>query len=276
LPVKVKSGTVGVAKLSMGLTLATPAIVLRAWPYGDADKVVCFLTESYGKLRGIAKGAKRSRKRFANSLEPCSVVTLRFQDRPNGALVFISSADLIFAFKTLDADLAKITLASYLVEITDGLVVERDSNVHIYQHLKTALMLLENGNACSLEFLTRYELKLLRLTGYEPALHGCKRCAAKCEQAAAWRWHFSLPEGGLFCSACAPSSRETLPIGGMALRMLAGLQREDAGYTVSEPLPDGLPAQVVREIRFLMQRLLQFHMEREIRSAAFLSKFVAL
>jgi len=46
----------------------TPAIVLRSRPFGESDKIVSFLTESYGKLTGIAKGAKRSRKRFVNPL----------------------------------------------------------------------------------------------------------------------------------------------------------------------------------------------------------------
>src|ERR1043166_4648954 len=103
----------------MSLRYATPAIVLRARPYGESDKIVSFLTESHGKLTGIAKGAKRSRKRFANSLEPFSLVELRFQDRPHGSLVFILASDLLFGFKNLASSLEKIAFASYLVEITD-------------------------------------------------------------------------------------------------------------------------------------------------------------
>ena len=52
----------------------THAIVLRARPYGESDKIVSFLTEDFGKLSGIAKGALRSRRRFVNSLEPFSLV----------------------------------------------------------------------------------------------------------------------------------------------------------------------------------------------------------
>ena len=59
----------------------TAAIVLRHRPYGESDKIVSFLTEDFGKLTGIAKGAMRSRQRFVNSLEPFSLVNLRFHDR---------------------------------------------------------------------------------------------------------------------------------------------------------------------------------------------------
>ena len=131
----------------MGLILATPAVVLRSWPFGESDKIVSLFTETHGKVRGIAKGAKRSRKRFANSLEPFSVVNLRFQDRPHGGLVFLLSADLLFSFKKLDSSLEKITLASYLVEIIDGLIEERDENPLLFQHLKNGLLFLDRDGA---------------------------------------------------------------------------------------------------------------------------------
>jgi len=74
---------------------ATSAIVLRSRPFGESDKIVSFLTEKYGKITGIAKGAKRSRKRFVNSLEPFSLVNLRFQERSHSSLAFILSSELL-------------------------------------------------------------------------------------------------------------------------------------------------------------------------------------
>src|SRR4030095_10335839 len=95
----------------MVLCHVTPAIVLRTWPFGESDKIVSFLTENHGKLTGIAKGAKRSRKRFVNSLEPFSLVNLRFQDRAHSNLVFIIAADLTIGFKHLLTSLEKISFA---------------------------------------------------------------------------------------------------------------------------------------------------------------------
>jgi DNA repair protein RecO (recombination protein O) len=260
----------------MGLILATPAVVLRTWPYGESDKIVSFFTETHGKVRGIAKGAKRSRKRFANSLEPFSIVNLRFQDRPHGGLVFLLSADLLSSFKKLDRSLEKITLASYLVEIIDGLVEERDENALLFQHLKHGLLFLDRDGAAPLEFLTSFELKLLRLTGYQPAFDRCKLCTLKRDAGGGPLWHFSPAEGGLLCSLCAAAKKETLPVGAAALLALERLQREGHDQAINGSAHVRLPAAVQSEIRLVMQRFLQFHMEREIRSAAFLAKFVAI
>jgi len=260
----------------MGATLATPAIVLRSWPFGESDKIVSLFTETHGKMRGIAKGAKRSRKRFANSLEPFSIVNLRFQDRPHGGLALLLSADLMFTFKKLDSSLEKITLASYVVEIIDGLVGERDENAQVFQHLKDGLLFLDRDGAAPLEFLTSFELKLLRLAGYQPALDGCKRCALRRDERSDPLWHFSPPEGGLLCRICAASKKESLPLGAAALSALDTLQREQHGESVHGFGHARFPVAVLAEIRFMMQRFLQFHIQREIRSAAFLTKFVAI
>ena len=208
----------------MGLTLATRAIVLRSWPYGESDKLVSLLTESYGKLRGIAKGAKRSRKRFANSLELFSIVNLHFQDRPDGGLVLLLSADLTVAFKKLDTSLEKITLASYMVEVIDGLIGERDPSPVVFEHLRQGLLFLDSDGVAPLEFLTTFELKLLRLAGYQLALDGCNLCALTRDKYALPRWHFSPAEGGLLCGFCAQSRKEVLPLGAEALTALIHLQ----------------------------------------------------
>ena len=102
---------------------------------GESDKIVSFLTESHGKLTGIAKGAKRSKKRFVNSLEPFSFVSLNFQDRSQNSLAFILSCELQKSYKNLIASLEKITFASYYVEITEGLIGEREENRLVFDHL---------------------------------------------------------------------------------------------------------------------------------------------
>ena len=174
----------------MLLCHVTPAIVLRTWPFGESDKIVSFLTESHGKLTGIAKGAKRSRKRFVNSLEPFSLVNLRFQDRTHSNLVFILAADLAFGFKDLLSSLEKISFASYLVEITDGLIGEREENYLVFRHLRDGLAQLERS--ISLTFLTSFELKLLKLTGYQPLLDSCRRCSKQRWDQCETRWRNPL------------------------------------------------------------------------------------
>jgi len=252
----------------MRVQLTTPAIVLRARPFGESDKIVSFFTQHHGKLTGIAKGALRSRKRFVNSLEIFSLVNLSFQERSRSHLAFILSADLVRGPRVLITDLDRIAHASYLVEITDGLVAEREENPVLFEHLKDGLAHLEERGT-SLRFLTYFELKLLRLAGYQPVLDICRRCRTKCPDGAVAKWHFSPLDGGILCDFCSRSCREVLPLGRSAVEVLAALQAEN-NY-----LPErlSLPASVVAEIRSVVLRFIQFQMDREIKSAPFLHQF---
>lgn len=247
----------------------SPAIVLRSRPFGESDKIVCFFTENYGKLVGIAKGAMRSRKRFVNSLEPFALVNLSFRDRPHhNHLAFILSADLVSGFRQLSTALDRISHASYLIEITDGLCAEREENPAVFEHLKTGLEhLAENG--VSLRFLTSFELKLLRLTGYQPVLDACRRCHKDRVEEPKAQWSFSPLDGGLLCDGCVRTSREVIPLGGMAAEILTALQAGGEGL----PPRLSLPRSVVKEIRSVVLRFIEFQMDREIKSAPFLEQF---
>ena len=249
----------------MRVSLITPAIVLRARRFGESDKIASFLTQDYGKLTGIAKGAMRSRNRFANSLEIFSLVNLSFQDRSHSSLAFLLSSELIHGPQSLVNALDRIAHASYFVEITDGLLAERETNPAIFQHLKEGLSYLES-NGASLRFLTFFELKLLRLAGYQPVLDNCKKCHRSGLDGQLSQWHFSPLDGGILCDSCARSCREVLPVGRTAVEILAALQ---AGID-SLPARLSLPLSVVAEIRSVILRFIQFQMGREIKSAPFL------
>src|SRR5207237_10386312 len=93
----------------------TPAIVLRARSLGESDKIVSFLTETHGKVTGIAKGAKRSRKRFVHSLEPFSLVNLCFRDCLQNSVTFIIASDLLRSIIQLTSTLEIYTFASSIV-----------------------------------------------------------------------------------------------------------------------------------------------------------------
>ena len=244
---------------------ATPAIVLRSRPFGESDKIVSLLTKDFGKISGIAKGAMRSRKRFVNSLEPLALVNLRFQERPHSSLAFILTADLTLGYRQLVNSLEAISQAAYLVEITDGLLGEREESQAVYEYLCDSLRHLEAQGA-SLRVLTSYELKLLRLVGYQPVLDRCRRCAKESSKGALRPWYFSPVDGGILCDSCAACRRETQPLSAAALEVLAALQSESN----SLPSPFSLPLSVINEMRAVMLRLVQFHMAREIKSAAFL------
>jgi DNA repair protein RecO (recombination protein O) len=251
----------------------TPAIVLRSWSFGESDRIVSFLTESHGKLTGIAKGAKRSKKRFINSLEPFSLVRLRFQDNTYKSLAFILACELEKSYKNLISSLEKIAVASYCVEITEGLLPEREENRVIFEHLKKALTRLEIGGP-SLMFLMGFELKLLHLAGYQPVLDSCRCCGLcrprSCEAPSLLqpRWHFSLSDGGVLCENCSKLKKEILPLSDQTLDLMTDLQQEQS-------VPANLVSStaVLKQARAVVLRFIQFHMDKDIKSARFLHQF---
>ena len=249
--------------------VVTPAVVLRSRPYGESDKIVSFFTELHGKVTGIAKGAKRSRRRFVNSLEPFSLVRLRFQERANASLSFIHACDLVRVFKSLTAHLDRIAHASYFMEITDGLVGERDENRAIFTHLTNGLSRLDEHGS-SLLSLTFFELKLLALAGYQPHLGQCRRCGMGWREHRSGAWRFSLRDGGILCEGCAAFRKEVLPLSRGALGAIAALQQARG----VPPDGDSFPLEALGESHLALLRFLQFQIGRELKSAPFLEAYL--
>lgn len=257
----------------MPVSHVTPAIVLRSWPFGESDKIVSFLTEGHGKITGIAKGAKRSKKRFANSLEPFSFVTLRFQDSAANGLAFILGCELQRSFRNLIGSLEKIAFASYGVEITGGLIGERDENRLVFDHLKNYLNQLEDHQA-SLLLLTVFELKLLSLAGYRPLLDTCLCCGRhrrrKVEPFSSplLDWYFSFRDGGVLCGACSRIGKDILPINDETLELMATLQREHDWKAATTPPPAHL-----KQLRSVVLRFIEFQANKPMKSSSFLYRF---
>jgi DNA repair protein RecO (recombination protein O) len=255
----------------MPFVTVTPAIVLRSRLFGESDKIVSFFTEYCGKVTGIAKGAKRSRKRFANTLEPFSLVNLRFRDRTGTSLAFIQACDLVRVLKTLTTSLEKIAHASYLLEITDGLLAEREENRALFAHLREGLGHIEEMGA-SLDFLIFYELRLLKLSGYQPMLDRCRRCGKDRRGQTNARWHFSLRDGGILCEPCSVFRKEVLPLSVEALATLAARQQGNGDHSARLSFAPS----ILKESHLALFHFIQFQISRELKSAPFLDAFASL
>lgn len=255
----------------MRCPLVSRAIVLRARSFGESDKIVSFLTESYGKVTGIAKGAKRSRKRFVNTLEPFVLVNLRFQDRPHSSLAFIHACDLIHPFKNLTTDLEKIAHACYVTEMADALTREREDNQALFDHLKDGLRFIEERGA-SFSFLTFFAMRLLKVSGYEPMLKHCRRCKKDWRAEPHDPWRFSPHDGGILCPTCFAFRKDALPLSIEALRVLSQLQEENGVLSHHSSFSPS----ILKEAQSILRCFIQFQINKELKSAPFLEAlFVA-
>ena len=199
------------------------AIVLRLMDYGESDLIVTFCTAELGKLRGIAKGARRSRKRFANTLEPFSRLQILFSRRRPESLALIEACTVISHFPAIRADLGKTLIASYLIDLTDQFMPEEKKNAPLFGLLNDFLRLLDAGPVTE-AILRFFEIRLLRLSGYDPVLDHCLACKAPVGGKSSYRF---TAEGGLICAACRPAIPDAIPVSlGTIMTLLLGREME--------------------------------------------------
>ena len=198
-------------------THKTAGFVLRSLQYGESDLIVTFYTREFSKIKGIAKGAKRSRKRFANVFEPFSLTQIIFSRRNRDSLAFIDACDILDHFAAIRMDLEKTLTASYFIDLAEHFSPEGKRNDGVFALLLDFLPLLTRENV-SEPIIRFFEMRLLKAAGFEPELAACVRC--KTPVANGSPYYFFPKEGGIFCTACARPQRYDQSISAGAVRTL--------------------------------------------------------
>ncbi len=237
----------------------TEAIVLRLLDYGESDRIVTFITTGFGKIRGIAKGARRSRKRFANALEPFCRSTILFSRRSSEGLALIESSDVISHFPSIRADLERTLMASYLIDLTEQFTPEEKKNEPVFALLADFLGLIEAGPVTE-AILRFFEIRILKLSGYEPVLDRCQICKAPLSGGSCYR--FDPAAGGIACGSCTPRGPDALPLSLGTIRTLL-MGREMAVDKLGRLLLTGPSAE---EGRRMMTLFIRHLLGRELKS----------
>ena len=156
----------------------TPALILHTMPYGESDQIVTLYTLEFGRIKGIAKGAKRSQKRFGARLEIGAYVNASYFEKETSDLVRLTHCDLIRPFDGLRGDIHKLAWASYFIELIREMTAERIQNKPLFRLLVAFLNLTDRGMLKD-EIRRVFEIRFLSLLGYRPQLDHCTRCQKK-------------------------------------------------------------------------------------------------
>jgi DNA repair protein RecO (recombination protein O) len=173
------------------------AIVLGMMDYREADKIVTLFTLEQGKIRGMARGAKRSVRRFGGALELFARLQLEIAIKEG--LAQLHTADIVTVFPRIREDLVKIGQAGYACELTDALLPEGLCNPRLFRLMTAYLEHLDRSPAAPSD-RRFFELNLLNVLGYRPALEQCAECAAELAGGAWFRQDAAAC--GLLCSQC--------------------------------------------------------------------------
>jgi DNA repair protein RecO (recombination protein O) len=233
-------------------------VVLRSAKLGEADKIVTVMTQGSGKVRGVAKGIRKTMSRFGGRLEPFTHVNLMLY-RGRGSLDTITQAEIIAPHRAIRDDLALFAAGETMLEAVDRVAEEHERNVRLVLLLLSGLRALDAGPADPAAVAESFVLKLLSVSGFHPSLTACAVCGRPDVRL------FSAGLGGAVCDGDAePGAGHVSPA---ALAYLAALAPADLGAAGAIPPPD---ARTRREARGLLFGFTEYHLERRMRSVPML------
>lgn len=185
----------------------TEALVLKSYGLSEADKIVVFLTQNEGVVRGVAKGAKRLKSRFGGSLEPFSVVQLSYFQKEERELVSINQVELIKSFFEKASEPEYFQKFAYLIELLIEFAPPHDPNEKLYRMAKVCLDTASENPHYLESVVVYFELWILRLGGYLPNWNVCDNCGRELEllEKASLQINF-----GLRCQICQKSRSDWL------------------------------------------------------------------
>jgi DNA repair protein RecO (recombination protein O) len=143
--------------------------VLRTYPYREADLVVSFFTRDQGKLRGIARRARRPKNSFGSGLERMSLVRMTYYLKENADLGSLSGCELIDSPFAMQADYARSLALDYFTEVSEQLLPPHEPNEKFFRLLKAAVDYLRGGGSIWAA-VTYFSLWAVRLSGFLPEL----------------------------------------------------------------------------------------------------------
>ncbi len=243
--------------------LVTPAIVLRTIVYGDSDRVVTLLTRDHGKLTAIARGARKSVKRFGAGLGLFgigeAVVSERNSD--SGAeMGTLERFDARSGFPEILQDVIKVAHGGYASELVRELSPARQPEPRVFDLLVAFLERLSHG-APRVERLRAFELALLDAVGLRPEILRCIGCDSEPEAG-----FFDVVRGGLICANCHHGGAGDFLLEAPVLEAFRRLQRE--GDDESRPLGAGEN----RSMRQALGAVILGHVGRPLKSLEFIHK----
>lgn len=227
-------------------------IVLRSYPFGEADRIVVLLSPNNGKIRTVAKGVRKTKSRFGGRLEPFTHVDLVLYEGRN--LDTITQVAVLEPFPRLRGDLDAVVAAGTMVEAADAVAQEEESSMRLFLLVQRGLKALDAG-LYGPDMITSFLLKLADVVGVAPSLLQCASCGQLDDL-----HRFSFAGGGVVCDRCYVDGAVKLRDGITAY--LAGLASAEL---TSLPSPD---LTLSGDAMGIARRFVEYHLDRKLTSLA--------
>ncbi len=240
----------------------TQGIVLKSFDFRETSKIVTFFTQDHGKIKGILKGIRKDPKKFGSHADKFSVNDIVYYHHRNSEIHLIGQCDLRAFYFPVRQNLKKTLAAAYMLELVDALMPLEEPNKDVYRLMIDYLQSLETAIDIS-KLVHIFQIKILLLSGFQPHLDSCLKCLKKVKGKA----RFSLPMGGLICLDCPVNETSVHAISPGTVASVLHIERNDWPGA----LRLGLSEAGRKELKFILNNFLVFHLERQLKSARFLT-----
>lgn len=244
-------------------THISPAIIMRVKELGETDLLVTFLTRERGQLKGIAKGARRSRRRFANCLETFSLVSLEYGSKREGGLSFIHSGKLIDAYGGLRSDFRILSKASHMIELTEVLFPPGVADWNVFELLQESLDHMARGETSDLILLI-FGARAMALGGY--AIQTGKCCICGRAYSGTGIAVFKREKGGIACLKCQQKSATSPSMSPESVRALEQIQSRPLAESKLLSFTD----EVIGEIKPVIRLHREYRVDQRLKTSKYL------
>lgn len=237
------------------------AIVLRTYPLREADLLVTLLTRVEGKIRGVARSAKKSKRRFGGALEPLTYVRAFYDVRERQELVRLDACEVLESPLASEVSYARAVALGHIAELLDELLPDHEANDAVFRLTLSVLQVLTGEDIWMP--VTYFDLWLTRLTGFLPELTECVVCGRSLNGS---RAYFHALADGLMCAEDKRLASSEISSESRALAARMFRAPVESFANVAWPKAHGA------DLRKLLIQILQRHLEKKLVTAGMLEK----
>lgn len=194
------------------------ALVLRVVEWSETSSIVTLFSREFGKIRGLAKGARRPKGPFESALDLLSTCQVVFLRKSSEALDLLTEAKLQRRFRPRAGELPCLYAGYYVAELLNDLTDDYDPHPELFDAAEQTLLELSSGSLPAPIAVLRFELAALSALGHLPSLDACVECGKPVDHAG--RIPFGLLAGGVLCRDCRPGKPQVVSLSPAGLQVL--------------------------------------------------------
>ena len=240
---------------------STEGIVLKTFDLRETSRIAVFYTKDRGKVKGVLKGIRADSRKFGSSIDKFSVNGLVYYEYSRSDLHLISQCDLKQFYFMIRQDYKRNVAANYMLELVDTVMPLEHPNKKVYRLMLDYLASLEMVEDID-KLVHIFQIKILLLSGFRPHIDACVKCRKKVDG----KVRFSLRAGGLICAQCPTTETNFSMISRGTIASMLHIEQSDW----SKSLRLGLTNTARKELKYILNNFLIYHLGKKIRSARYL------